>query len=978
MPPDAPRATTGAPGHAAATVVRYQPGQPVVRALETALRNCVAGDVEFGAGARALYATDASNYRQVPIGIVNPRSPDDVIATVATCREYGVPILPRGAGTSLAGQCCNLAVVLDMSRYLREIISIDPDRRVARVQPGVVLDDLQHAAKRHGLIYGPDPATHAWCTLGGMIGNNSCGVHSVVAGLTADVVDELDVLTADGVRMCVGRTSPEDLGELTREAGRRGELYSRLRTLRDAHADEIRSRFPRIPRRVSGYELDALLPEHHFNVARALVGSEGTCVTVLEATVRLMNAPRARALLVLGYRDIFAAADQVMEILEAQPIGLEAIDEVLVGNLKRKAKLPREIRLLPDGGAWLLVEFGGDTVQDAEGAAQRLLARLSRRWSPPSRTVFTDAHQMAMVWLVRESGMGATAFVPGEPATWEGWEDAAVPPERLGAYLRDFRRLLKRFKYHGALYGHFGQGCVHTRTNFDLETPSGIATYRAFIDEAADLVVAYGGSLSGEHGDGQARGELLPKMFGETLVGAFREFKRIWDPDGLMNPGKVVDPYGATDHLRRPGYRPAPVRTFFHLADEGGMAGAALRCVGVGKCRKTDEGTMCPSYMVTGEEQHSTRGRSHLLFEMLRGETITGGWESDEVKHALDLCLACKACKSECPVSVDMATYKAEFLAHYYARRTHPLREHLFGHIDWWALVAARMPRLVNGLASVHPLVRPLQSAVGIAPERSLPRFAPETFQRWMARHAPRSEGTPIILWSDTFTNYFYPQVGRAAVRVLEHLGYHVVVPPQTCCGRPLYDFGLLESAREHLDAVFALLADERHSHLPIVVLEPSCFAVFQDEARNLSRDRQLARAIAERTVLFDAFVRIHFERGELPALGRRALVHVHCHQQAIAGRESAAATIAAAHLDGDVLDAGCCGMAGSFGFDKDHYAVSMAIGERVLLPAVRRAPTETAIVANGFSCREQIRHGTGREARHLAELVAEALGGGR
>jgi FAD/FMN-containing dehydrogenase/Fe-S oxidoreductase len=957
---------------------RETPSTSAVRALEAALRSRIAGEVNFGASARALYATDASNYRQVPVGVVLPRTTDDVLEAVRTCHEHGVPILPRGAGTSLAGQCCNVALVIDMSRHLRDILSIDSERRTARVQPGVVLDDLQRAARPHGLMYGPDPATHAWCTLGGMIGNNSCGVHSVVAGVTADVVEDLDVLTADGLRLRVGRTASTELDKVSGEPGRRGDVYRRLRELRDRHADEIRTRYPRIPRRVSGFELDALLPEHDFNVARALVGSEGTCVTVLEATVRLMAAPRARALLVLGFRDIYSAADEVMQVLEAEPIGLEAIDEVLVGNLKRKKKLPREIRLLPDGDAWLLVEFGAETPHDAEAAARRLLSRLSRRWWGPSGTVFTDPHEIEMVWLIRESGLGATAFVPGESATWEGWEDAAVPPDRLGAYLRDFRRLLKRFDYRGALYGHFGQGCVHTRTNFDLETPGGIATYRAFIDEAADLVVAYGGSLSGEHGDGQSRAELLPKMFGDTVVGAFREFKRIWDPDGLMNPGKVVDPYAATDNLRRPGYQPAPVRTFFTLAAEGGMAGAALRCVGVGKCRKTDEGTMCPSYMATREEQHSTRGRAHLLFEMLRGETITGGWENDEVKHALDLCLACKACKSECPVSVDMATYKAEFLAHYYGRRAHPLREHLFGHIDWWAMAAARLPQLVNALSSAGPIARPLQAAIGIAPQRRLPRFVSETFQRWMARHPPRSEGRPVVLWSDTFTNYFYPQVGRAAVHVLERLGYHVIVPPQTCCGRPLYDFGLLESAREHLHAVFEVLAHDRYLGAPIVVLEPSCFAVFQDEARNLSPDRPIARAVAERAVLFDTFVQTHFERGDLSPLMGKALVHVHCHQQAIAGRESIGSALRAARMDAQVLDAGCCGMAGSFGFDKQHYAVSMTIGERALLPAVRQAPADVAIIANGFSCREQIRHATNRQASHFAEFVSDAIGGAR
>jgi FAD/FMN-containing dehydrogenase/Fe-S oxidoreductase len=945
-----------------------------IRGVERQLASTVEGEVDFSAAARALYATDASNYRQVPVGVVFPRTIADVVETVRACREHRIPMLPRGGGTSLAGQCCNVAVVIDMSRHLRQVLDIDPQRKLARVQPGLVLDDLQRALGPYALMYGPDPATHGWCTFGGMIGNNSCGVHSIVGGLTADAVEQLDVLTSDGTRLTVGPTSGDDLEAWCRSADRRGEIYTGLRRIRDRYAEEIHGRFPRIPRRVSGYELDALLPEHCFNVARALVGSEGTCVTVLEATVRLIDVPRARALLVLGFADIFKAADAVMDVLEAHPIGLEAIDDVLVGNLRRKSKLPRELSLLPDGQAWLLVEFGADTSGDAEYAATALSRRLAGRRGVQSTAVFADPHDIEMVWLVRESGLGATAFVPGKAATWEGWEDAAVAPEHLGAYLRDFRQLMDRYGYWGSLYGHFGQGCVHTRINFDLETPAGITTFSRFIDEAADLVVSYGGSLSGEHGDGQARGELLTKMYGDTLVGAFREFKQLWDPLGLMNPGKVIDAYGATENLRRPGYQPLPRKTFFPLAVEGGIAGAGLRCVGVGKCRKTGTGTMCPSYMVTREERHSTRGRAHLLFEMLRGETITTGWESDEVKRALDLCLACKACKSECPVSVDMATYKAEFLAHYYEHRSRPARAQLFGHIDWWAALASRVPRMVNVAAAI-PVVTPLlQRAIGISPERRLPRFATETFQRWMQRHPPRAAGRPILLWSDTFTNYFQPQVGRAAVSVLEALGYRVTVPPQTCCGRPLYDFGLLESAREHLDDVFATVAG-LPADVPIVMLEPSCFSVFRDEAGALTNGRPFARALAERAVLFDSFVAAHANTPHESTQPLRALVHVHCHQQALAGKASAARAAAAARLEADVLDAGCCGMAGSFGYDTDHYQVSADIGERVLLPAVREADDDTVIIANGFSCREQIQQLTGRRAWHMAEVVGRAIG---
>ena len=944
-------------------------------ALKSALRARIEGEVSFEPGARALYATDASNYRQVPIGVVIPRTTEDVVNIVRTCREYRVPLLPRGGGTSLAGQCCNAAIVIDMSRHLNAVVAIDRDRRTARVQPGVVLDDLQRATAGSGLMFGPDPATHAWCTLGGMIGNNSCGVHSIIGGLTADNVDELEILTSDGSRFRVGRTSAADADAIASEPGRRGEIYASLRALRDRYRDEIRGRFPRIPRRVSGYNLDALIHDDSFDVARALVGSEGTCVTVLEATVRLIEAPVSRALLVLGYPDIYSAADRVLEMLDANPIGLEAIDHVIVNGLKAKAKLSREVALLPDGAAWMLIEFGGHSTEEAAAAAADLGTRLSRGPSAPAVRVFRDPGEMRRIWHVRESGLGATAFVPGEQATWEGWEDAAVPPERLGQYLRDFQRLLDRYRYRGALYGHFGQGCVHTRTNFDLESADGIAKFRTFIDEAADLVVGYGGSLSGEHGDGQARAALLPKMFGDNLVGAFREFKQIWDPEGLMNPGKLIDAYSPTANLRRPGYQPGKTVTFFPLRVEGGIAGAALRCVGVGKCRKHDEGAMCPSYMATREEQHSTRGRAHLLFEMLQGETITSGWDSHEVKAALDLCLACKACKAECPVGVDMATYKAEFLAQHHRRRRYPLRAHLFGHIDRWAALAAFAPRAANGLAALGSSIRPLVTAAGIAPERPIPRFADETFQQWWRRRPARLGGHPVTLWSDTFTNHFHPEVGRAAVHVLETAGYRVTVPPQTCCGRPLYDFGLLDSALDHLEAIFGLNALGRND-APIVFLEPSCFSTLRDEAVNLFPDTPIARRISERAVLFESFIQPHFERGDLPPLTGRALVHTHCHQQALSGRDAAIAAFGASGLDAQVLDAGCCGMAGSFGFDRRHYKVSIDIGERALLPAVRGAPPDTAIIANGFSCREQIHHLARRPARHFAEIVHQAMEG--
>lgn len=592
--------------------------------LAEALRSELAGEVRFDQGSRALYATDGSNYRQVPIGVVIPRNTDDVIATVAIAREFGAPILCRGGGTSLAGQCCNVAVVLDFSKYMAEILDIDPARRIARVQPGVVLDRLRNAAEKRRLTFAPDPATHDRCTLGGMIGNNSCGVHSVMAGKTDDNIEELEILTYDGARMKVGQTSEAELEAIIASGGRRGEIYSGLKSLCARYADLVRQRYPNVPRRVSGYNLNFLLPENGFHVARALVGSEGTCATVLEATCRLVESPPQRVLLVIAYPDIFQCADRVPEIMAHKPIGLEGMDRLLVDFTRRKGINSEGLALLPEGGGWLLAEFGAESAAEAESQARTLMQALETSSTVPKMRLFTDPREAARVWEVRESALGATSHVEGEPLGWEGWEDAAVTPEKLGTYLRELHKLMSRYGYRSAMYGHFGHACVHMRMNFDLQSKQGIANYREFVEAAADLVVSLGGSLSGEHGDGQSRAELLPKMFGPELVQAFREFKALWDPEWKMNPGKVVEPYKLDENLRLGAdYRPWEPETHFQFsADHGSLASATLRCVGVGKCRRESGGVMCPSFRVTGEEEHSTRGRAHLLWEMTRGDAI--------------------------------------------------------------------------------------------------------------------------------------------------------------------------------------------------------------------------------------------------------------------------------------------------------------------------------------------------------------------
>ncbi|APR87889.1 Glycolate dehydrogenase [Minicystis rosea] len=947
---------------------------PEVEALAEELSHTVEGEVRFTAGDRALYATDGSNYRQLPIGVVLPRHKDDVIAAVAACRKHGAPILPRGCGTSLAGQSCNVAVILDCSKYLRGVLDLDRANKRARVLPGTILDTLRDEAVKGDLTFAPDPATHAYCTLGGMIGNNSCGTHSVLGGRTADNVHALEVLTYDGLRLSVGPTSEAELDAILRKGGRRAQIYAALRSIRDEYAALIRATYPRIPRRVSGYNLDELLPENGFHVARALVGTEGTCVTVLEATLRLVDWPRARSLLVLGYPDVYAAGDHVPELLRFGPIALEGIDHRLIEFIHKKGLHERYLHYLPEGRGFLLVELGGDTKEEADAKAHEIMRALSRAGNPPHAKLYDDPDQEQAIWEVRESGLGATARVPGEPDSWPGWEDSAVHPDNLGDYLRDLRALFDRYDYHPALYGHFGQACVHCRVDFDLVTAEGIRHFKSFLDEATDLVVRYGGSFSGEHGDGQSRAEFLPKMYGSEIINAFRRFKAAWDPEGRMNPGKVVDPYRVDQDMRLgAGFHPAEVQTHFRFPDDdGNLTRATMRCVGVGKCRAHDGGTMCPSYMVTHEEEHSTRGRARLLFEMLEGSELSG-FRDEEVKESLDLCLACKGCKSDCPVNVDMATYKAEFLSHYYERRLRPRAAYTMGLIYWWARLGQRAPGLANLISQTPSLASVAKKLGGIAPERSIPPFAKQSFRAWFQARPRRNAGGPqVLLWPDTFNNHFFPDTAIAATEVLEWAGYEVIIPARAlCCGRPLYDFGFLKLTKRLLTQVMSELRDPLARGIPIVGLEPSCVSVFRDELHGLFPDDALASKLRERTHSFGDFLAQVADHVALPRLDRRAVVHGHCHHKAILGMDGERDVLEAMGLDHRILDSGCCGMAGAFGFEEgDKYEVSIQCGERVLLPSVRSAPRDALIISDGFSCREQIHQTTERQALHLAEVV--------
>lgn len=913
------------------------------------------GDVDFRAGARALVTMDASNYRRVPLGVVAPRDADDVAAALEVCRGFGVPVVARGGGTSIAGQATGTGVVLDFTRHLRGVLAVDPDARTAVVQPGVVLDRLRDAVRPYGLTFGPDPSTHSRCTLGGMIGNNACGSHSVAWGTTADNVHELDVLTYGGQALRLGRDgrgAPQGLDAFVRR-----------------NLALIRTGFPPgMPRRISGYALDALLPERGTDVARAFCGSEGTLGVVTAATVRLVEAPPARALAVLGYAEESAAAEAAPGLLAHGPLTVEGMAEDLVRDPAARNRLPK-------GAAWLFAETGGAT----PGQAQARAAALLRAADALDGIVVTDPAGQRVLWRVREDAAGTATRTPDGAEAWPGWEDCAVPPARLGPYLRDFRALLAAHGLRGTPYGHFGDGCIHVRIDFDLVTPDGVVRFRRFSEEMADLVAAHGGSLSGEHGDGQARAELLPKIYGEELVGRFGEFKDLWDPAGGLNPGMLARPSRLDENLRFDVLPREPVPVAFGYPDDGGdFTTAVRRCVGVAKCRvegpSAGPGVMCPSFRATGEERHSTRGRARLLHEMLAGEVVTGGWRSPEVRDALDLCLACKGCRSDCPVGVDMATYKAEFLHHHYAGRPRPAAHYTMGGLPTLLRLAAPFAPVLNAAARVRPLAAAAKRLGGIARERDIPVLARETFRTWAAGRAV--DGAPdAYVWPDTFTDHFSPSVGRAAVAVMEAAGLRVALPPgRVCCGLTYVSTGRLDRARTVMRRTLDTLGPALGA--PLVVLEPSCAAALRTDLPELLADDPRARTLAGSVRTFAQALEELAPDWRPPRLDRPVAGQTHCHQHAVLGDAAERRLRERAGLTGE-LSGGCCGLAGNFGFERGHYEVSAACAEDQLLPAVRAAEPGTELLADGFSCRTQLAQTADRRARHLAEVLAEALAEG-
>ncbi|MEU7135565.1 FAD-binding and (Fe-S)-binding domain-containing protein [Streptomyces sp. NPDC046261] len=992
--------------------------RPAPPALAARLRAHVRGDVDFTASARALVTMDASNYRRVPAGVVAPRDADDVAAALAVCSEHGVPVVPRGGGTSIAGQATGEGVVLDFTRYMNAVLAVDADTRTAVVQPGAVLDDLRAAAGAYGLTFGPDPSTHGRCTLGGMIGNNACGAHSVAWGTTADNVHALDVLTYEGEQARLGQ-GYDGLPEL---------LADGVRALVHDHLALLRTGFPALPRRISGYALDALLPERRTDLARAFTGSEGTLGVLTRATVRLVEPPAARVLAVLGYPDESTAAEAALPLLPLGPLTVEGMAADLVGE---------GVGALPAGAAWLFVETGGATQGEARSRARELCRAAAADGAVTGSAVVADPLAQRALWRVREDAAGTATRLPGGGEAWPGWEDCAVPPERLGPYLREFRALLRRYGLRGAPFGHFGEGCVHVRLDVDLLSAEGVRRYREFSGDMAELVVAHGGSLSGEHGDGQARAELLPRMYGAEVVRLFERFKDLWDPAGGLNPGMLVRPYRLDENLRFDVLPRRPVDVEFGYPGDGGDFTAAIRrCVGVAKCRETRPdpagGVMCPSYRVTRDERHSTRGRARLLHEMLAGEVVTDGWRSPEVREALDLCLACKGCRSDCPVGVDMATYKAEFLHHHYQGRMRPAAHYTMGWLPLWLRLAEPAAPLLGRVAPRGPSAAAVKRLAGIAPERDLPRLAPEPFTRWWRRRtaartaaaAPLpgagragagqaragragadragadqagpgqagadpagagragagASGTAVVVFPDTFTNYFTPSAGRAAVAVLEDAGLRVVVPPRpVCCGLTWISTGQLTRARAVARRTLDVLEPALAAGLPVVGLEPSCTAALRADLPELLPHDPRARRLASSVRTFAQVLEDRAPHWSPPRVDRPVAGQTHCHQHAVLGDAAEHRLRERAGLTG-ALSGGCCGLAGNFGFEPGHYEVSVACAEEQLLPALSAAPEGAEVLADGFSCRTQITQLTGKQGRHVAEVLASALAppGGR
>jgi FAD/FMN-containing dehydrogenase/Fe-S oxidoreductase len=949
--------------------------------LEAELRRDVEGDVRFDSYSRLLYSTDASMYQVEPIGVVIPRHAGDVQAAIEIANRQQVPLLPRGGGTSLTGQTVNRAVVLDFSRYMAKVLEVDAEGLWARVQPGLVQDELNHHVRPMELLFGPDTSTSNRATLGGMIGNNSGGAHSIAYGLTIEHVLEISTILADGSRAVFGEVTPETFRAKTQSPGLEGQIYREIARIRDQYREEIATRYPQKHwRRVCGYNLDELVKDRPLNMARLIVGSEGTFLTVVEAKVRLVRRPKATALDVIHYHDIQEALESSQAILETGPYAVELTDKMILdlarGNIEQSKRMGF---VQGDPAAILIVEYSGDTETEVKGKVEALEARRAReRFGYASHLAYDSAEQQS-IWKLRKAGLGLLLGTKGESKPIAFVEDTAVDPKHLPEFVPRFREIMAKHGAQGAYYGHCSVGCLHIRPLINLKTQRGLEQVRAMADEIFYLVLSFGGAISSEHGDGRARSPFLERVYGAAIFKAFQELKAAFDPRNLMNPGNIVSSPGITEHLRYgTAYKTWEPKTLLDFSAQGGFAAAVEMCNGVGVCRKKLEGTMCPSYMATRDEEHSTRGRANALRAVLSGKVPPTDLAGHRLFEVMDLCLECKGCKAECPSNVDMAKMKYEFLHHYYSVNGLPLRNRLFGRIARLSRLGSRLAPLSNWIARSRPNRLLMERLFGIDSRRPLPAFARETFTDWFDRRRPRPDAPrgSVLLFHDTFVTYNTPEIGRAAVELLEAGGYRVELADKKCCGRPLISKGMLAEAKAHAEWNVERLHPWVARGVPIVGLEPSCLLTLRDETPELVRT-EAARAVARSSFLLEEFLLRERQQGlslRFRDGRRRALLHGHCHQKALVGTTATVQALQWAGFDVTEVDSGCCGMAGSFGFEKEHYDVSVTLGNRRLVPAVHAASDDTVIVAPGISCRQQIAHLAERRAKHPAEVLREAL----
>jgi FAD/FMN-containing dehydrogenase/Fe-S oxidoreductase len=951
-----------------------------VNDLEQELCRSVEGGVRFDTYTRLLYSTDASMYQMEPIGVVVPRHADDVRTTIEIANRHGAPLLPRGGGTSLTGQTVNRALVLDFTPHMAGVLEVNQDELWARVQPGLVQDELNHHVRPLGLLFGPDTSTSNRATIGGMLGNNSGGAHSIAYGLTVDHAIELTAVLADGTRAVFGELGPETFEAKTRAPGLEGQIYREVARIRGQYRDEIARRYPKHWRRVCGYNLDELIKDRPLNMARLIVGSEGTFLTVVEAKVRLVRRPGRTALDVIHYRDIQEALESSQAILETGPYAVELTDKMILDLARRNIEQSKRMGFVQgDPAAILIVEYAGESDDEVKAKVEVLEARRRRDRFGYATHIAYDAGEQQSIWKLRKAGLGLLLGMKGEAKPIAFVEDTAVDPKHLPEFVPRFREIMTKHGAEGAYYGHCSVGCLHIRPVIDLKTARGLGQVEAMARDIFDLVLEYGGAISSEHGDGRARSPFLDRVYGPALMQAFRELKSAFDPRNLMNPGNIVASSGVTEHLRYgTAYKTWEPRTLLDFSAQGGFAAAVEMCNGVGVCRKTLEGTMCPSYMATRDEEHSTRGRANALRAVLSGKVPASDFAGTRLYEVMDLCLECKACKAECPSNVDMAKLKYEFLNHYHAVNGLPLRNRFFGHIATLSAWGSRLAPLSNWIAASWPTRLLMEKLLGIDRRRPLPAFAGDTFTGWFDRRKPRRDAPrgAVVLFHDTFVTHNAPEIGRAAVELLEAAGYGVELVDRICCGRPLISKGMLGEARAHAEWNMARLAPLAARGVPIVGLEPSCLLTLRDEYVDLLRSED-ARQVARSSFLLEEFLLRERARGlTLPfkAGARRALLHGHCHQKALVGTAPTVATLAWAGFEVTEVDSGCCGMAGSFGFEKEHYDISVTLGNRRLAPAVKAAPDDSEVVAPGISCRQQIQHLTGRRAKHPAEVLRESL----